>query len=172
MRNDGTELDWADLLKLAEEVKSDDGPGTTRWKLDGSATQQVNERIVSALRENRGSIPGPLGSIPCLILTTVGAKTGQLRAVPLFCLTVDDRLVIIGSMGGAKRNPPWFHNLVKNPGVTVEKDGEQFRAKAVVTEGNERNYFFQKFCEGYPIFVEYQAGVSREIPIIELSREE
>ncbi len=172
MTNKSNELDWPDLLTMADEIKSDDGPGTGRWQFDGSATQNVNARVIRALRENGGTMPGPLGNIPCLILTTVGAKSGQSRAVPLFCLTVDGHLVIIGSMGGAKRNPPWFHNLLKNPSVSVEKDGEQFRATSIVTAGDERDYFFQKFCETYPIFSEYQAGINREIPIIELRREE
>ena len=37
-------------------------------------------------------------------------------------------------MGGAKRNPPWFYNLGKNPEVVVEKDGERFVANTVVTK--------------------------------------
>jgi len=166
----GEELDWTDLLTLAEEVKSDTGPGSENWKPDGSKTQQINAKIMNALRENAGSIPGELSSIPCLILTTTGARTGELRSVPLFCQTVDRRLVIIGSMGGARRNPPWYYNLVKNPEVAVEREGETYRASAVVTAGKERDYFFQKFCEAFPIFAEYQAGVSRIIPIVELKR--
>ncbi|MGE3771824.1 MAG: nitroreductase/quinone reductase family protein [Gammaproteobacteria bacterium] len=163
-------LDWTDLLTLADEIKAETGPGSKSWKPDGSKTRQINERVMRALRENSGTIPGELSVIPCLILTTIGAKSGQPRAVPLFCRTVDGRLVIIGSMGGAARNPPWFHNLMKNAEVTVEKDGEVYRALAKVLEGAERDYFFDKFAEAYPIFAEYQAGISRVIPIVELTR--
>lgn len=170
MTNSSRTADWTDLLKLADEVKSDDGPGSKNWQSDGSDTQQINAKVMHILRENGGTIPGELSSVPCLILTTTGAKTGKKRSVPLFCLVVDHRLVIIGSMGGAKRNPPWFYNLVKSPEVSVEKDGETFRAQAVVIEGAERDYFFQQFCEAYPIFSEYQAGVNRIIPIVELIR--
>ncbi|MBX9605185.1 MAG: nitroreductase family deazaflavin-dependent oxidoreductase [Gammaproteobacteria bacterium] len=161
-------LGWNDLLALAAEVKSESGPGTTTWVPEGSTTAQVNERVMEALRENGGTIPGELGSIPCLILTTTGAKSGQLRSVPLFCQTVDGRLVIIGSMGGAPRNPPWYYNLLKDPKVSVEKDGKTFQAKAQVLTGAERDYFFRKFAEAYPIFAEYQAGTTRVIPIVEL----
>lgn len=161
-------LDWTDLLALAEEVKSENGPGSKAWVSDGSTTRQVNDRVMRALRENAGTIPGELGAIPCLILTTIGAKSGEPRTVPLFSHTVDGRLAIIGSMGGAARNPPWFYNLVKNPLVTVEKDGATYRAHAVVLEGEERDHFFRQFAETYPIFAEYQAGVTRIIPIVEL----
>lgn len=161
-------LDWTDLLALAEEVKAEQGPGSRHWTAAGSTTLQVNEKVMRALRENAGTIPGELGAIPCLILTTIGAKSGQPRAVPLFCLTIDGRLVIIGSMGGARRNPPWYYNLLKHPAVTVEKDGRRYAARAEVLEGADRDYCFGKFAQAYPIFAEYQAGVTRIIPLVEL----
>jgi deazaflavin-dependent oxidoreductase (nitroreductase family) len=161
-------LDWTDLLALAAEIKSECGPGTKEWRPDGTTTQQVNERVMRAIRENGGTIPGELGAIPCLILTTIGAKSGEPRTVPLFSHTVDGRLAIIGSMGGAARNPPWYYNLIKNPNVTVEKGGITYPACGKILEGSERDYFFSKFAETYPIFAEYQAGVARVIPIIEL----
>ncbi len=164
------DLDWSDLLTLADEIKAEHGPGSAAWSGAGSQTEAINARVMQTLREHGGTIPGELGSIPCLILTTIGAKSGAPRSVPLFCQTVDGRLVIIGSMGGARRNPPWYHNLVKHPDVTVEKDGETFAARAVVLAGAERDYFFGKFAAAYPIFAEYQAGVARIIPIVELTR--
>jgi len=162
--------DWTDLLALAAEVSASDGPGSKDWKPDGAQTTAINAKVMRLLRENGGTIPGPLSSVPCLVLTTTGARTGQARSVPLFCLTIDGRLTIIGSMGGAHRNPPWLHNLLKTPDVIIEKDGESFRATAIVMDGQERDYFFQKFCEAYPIFSEYQTGTSRTIPIVELKR--
>ena len=90
--------------------------------------------------------------------------------MPLAYQIVDGRLLIIASMGGAKRNPPWFYNLVKTPEVVVEKDGESFLANAIVTEGDDRNYLFQKICESLPGFAEYQARTERVIPVIELQR--
>ncbi len=123
-----------------------------------------------ALRENNGKVPGELEDIPALIITTTGVKTGHKRAVPLGYQVVDGRLVIVASMGGAKRNPPWFYNLVKNPEVLVEKDGESFLANAIVTAGDDRNYLFQKICESEPTFAEYQARTDRVIPVVELQR--
>ena len=163
-------LGWEDLLTLAAEISAEHGPGSAGWRGEGSATQAINARVMAALRDHGGTIPGELGGIPCLVLTTIGAKSGLARAVPLFCLTVDERLVIIGSMGGAHRNPPWFHNLVKTPAVTVEKDGESFAARARVLKGAERDYFFGQFSATYPIFADYQAGTPRVIPIVELVR--
>ena len=73
-------------------------------------------------------------------------------------------------MGGAKRNPPWFHNLLANPEVLVEKDGESFEATATVAEGADRDSLFASICERMPVFATYQERTSRTIPVVELIR--
>ena len=52
----------------------------------------------------------------------------------------------------------------------VEKDGESFMTNAIVTEGDDRSYLYQKVCEVLPAFKEYQARTSRVIPVVELKR--
>ena len=170
MAEDKTELGWADLMKMVAEVGSENGPGSKAWKAEGSDTKRVNELFMRALRENNGKVPGELADMPALIITTTGSKTGEKRAVPLGYQLVDGRLLIIASMAGAERNPPWFNNLVKTSEVLVEKDGESFLANAVVTAGDDRNYLFQKICESEPTFAEYQARTDRVIPVVELQR--
>jgi len=170
MTAEQAELTWEDINRLTAEVISDKGPGSKGWKAEGSETQRVNALFMRALRENNGKVPGELKEIPALIITTTGVKTGEKRSVPLAYQVVGGRLLIIASMGGAKRNPPWFYNLVKNPEVFVEKDGESFLANAIVTAGDERNYLFQKICESLPTFAEYQARTERIIPVVELQR--
>ncbi len=164
------QLGWEDLKKMVTEVGSDQGPGSKEWKAAGSETQRVNDRFMQVLRENNGKLTGELAGLQALIITTTGVKTGQPRTVPLGYQVVDGRLFIVASMAGAKRNPPWFYNLVKHPEVIVEKDGERFVATAVVMEGDERDAVFQKICEGEPTFGQYQARTDRVIPVVELQR--
>ena len=90
--------------------------------------------------------------------------------MPLAYLDIDDRLLVIASMGGAPRNPPWFYNLVANPEVTVEMNGEEFTARAVVTQGADRDDLFRKVCGIFSAFGEYQERTTRTIPVIELKR--
>lgn len=164
------QLGWEDLKKMVAEVGSDQGPGSKQWQAAGSETQRVNDRFMQVLRENNGKLTGELARLQALIITTTGVKTGQPRTVPLGYQIVDGRLFIVASMAGAKRNPPWFYNLVKNPEVIVEKDGERFVATAVVMAGDERDVVFQKICEGEPTFGQYQVRTDRVIPVIELRR--
>ena len=73
-------------------------------------------------------------------------------------------------MGGSKRNPPWYHNLVKNPEVRVEVGGESYPARAVVTQGSDREELFRRTVEAFPIFGDYQKRTERTIPVVELKR--
>ena len=170
MGDNSNNLSWIDLQNLTQEVLSDDGPGSDNWQAASSATQRINERFMHALRENNGKVPGELHDLPGLIITTIGAKSGEKRAVPLAYHEAEGRLLIIASMGGAKRNPPWFHNLVANPEVLVEKDGESFTATAVVTTGEDRDALFESVCAALPPFAEDQARTARVIPVVELKR--
>ena len=67
--------------------------------------------------------------MPVLLLTMTGAKTGRTLVRPLCYSRDGDGLVIIASYGGAPQNPPWYHNLVANPLVTVEVGTESLGRK-------------------------------------------
>lgn len=164
------DLNMSELMKMSSEVAADDGPGSATWKGAGTQTERVNDAVMETLRANGGSVPGELGAIPLIIITTTGAKSGKRRPIPLAYQKIDDRIVIIASMGGSIRNPPWFHNLVAHPEVTVELDGETYEALAIVTEGADRNDLFGRICENLPVFAGYQQRTERTIPVVELKR--
>jgi deazaflavin-dependent oxidoreductase (nitroreductase family) len=164
------DLNMSELMKMSAEVAADDGPGSSTWNVEGTITQRVNDTVMEALRQNQGKLPGELAEMPCVIITTTGAKSGKPRTVPLAYQSLDDRILIIASMGGSVRNPPWFHNLVQNPEVTVELGGETYQAKAIVTEGADRDGLFGRICTNIPTFAAYQERTERVIPVVELKR--
>ena len=59
---------------------------------------------------------------------------------------------------------------VAHPDVTVERDTERYAARAVVTEGDDRQAAFDKMAAAMPRFAGYQEAVEREIPVIRLAR--
>ena len=83
-----------------------------------------------------------------------------------------ERLLVIASNAGAPAHPDWYRNLVAHPQVTVEIGTETFDATAVVTEGEERQRLWTRIVELYPFFSEHQAKITRQIPVIVLSRQE
>ena len=129
-----------------------------------------NRQLIEEFRANRGKSGGPMEGRPLLLLTTTGAKSGQLRTTPMMYIPDGDRLLVIASNAGAPAHPDWYRNLVAYPEVTVEVGNEIFEAIAIVTEGPERQRLWTRVVELYPFFADHQAKVTRQIPVIVLER--
>jgi deazaflavin-dependent oxidoreductase (nitroreductase family) len=84
--------------------------------------------------------------------------------------TERDRIYVFASKAGAPTNPDWFHNLVANPQVTIERGTETYAAVASPLTGAERDRIYAIQAERYPGFAEYQQKTSRTIPVISLER--
>ena len=100
----------------------------------------------------------------------IGAKTGRTLTRPLCYSRGHDRLVIISSYGGSPRNPPWYHNLVTNPVVTVEVGTEKFHARAAQSSGAERQRLFDAYARLMPSLNDYQKKTKRQILVLTLTR--
>ena len=128
-------------------------------------TNEYNNELIEKFRANNGAMPN---GAPLLLLGTTGARSGQPRVNPLAYTRDGDRYVIIASKGGYANNPDWYHNLVANPEVTVEVGEKRFAARAIVTEGNERERLFNAQAALMPNFADYQTKTTRQIPVIVL----
>lgn len=129
-----------------------------------------NTKLIEEYRATGGKVTGRFAGRPLLLLTTTGARSGLPRVAPLVYTTDGDRIVVIASKGGAPTHPDWYHNLVANPEVTVELGTETFRARARVTEGEERDRLYAQQAAEMPFFAEYQRNTTRQIPLIVLER--
>jgi deazaflavin-dependent oxidoreductase (nitroreductase family) len=128
----------------------------------------MNERVIRQFRERGGHTDR---SHPVILLTTVGAKTGKERVTPLNFSRDGDRIVVIASAGGAAAHPAWYLNLVANPEVTIEDEGETFRARARTAEEPERTRLFDAQARAMPFFDGYRKRVkAREIPVVVFER--
>ncbi len=129
-----------------------------------------NLKIIEEFRANAGETTGPFKGRPLLLLTTRGAKSGATHTTPLVYSRDGDRLVIIASMGGAPKNPAWYHNIVANPEVTVELGVEKFSARATSAEGDERDRLYAQQAATMPAFKDYETKTTRRIPVVVLER--
>jgi deazaflavin-dependent oxidoreductase (nitroreductase family) len=137
---------------------------------DAEAMKAFNEGIVEEFRANGGVVGGPFEGGTLLLLTTTGAKSGQPRLAPLAYLTIDDKMIIIGSKAGADTNPDWVHNLRANPRAHIEVGTEAYDVIARELPPQERDATYPKITAAAPVFGEYQAKTSRVIPLFELQR--
>jgi deazaflavin-dependent oxidoreductase (nitroreductase family) len=139
---------------------------------DTSSFNDYNRQMIDSYRAKGGKLTGgPFNDRTLLLLTTTGAKSGREHTTPVAYTRDGDHLVIIASKGGAPTHPAWYHNLVANPEVTVEVGAERFAARAMVTEGAERDRLFNQMAAKMPGFADYQRNTTRQIPVIVLERE-
>lgn len=129
-----------------------------------------NAKLIEEFRANNGKVSGMFAGSPLVLITHVGAKSGERRTSPLVYSLDGDRVVIIASKGGSPKDPHWYLNMKANPRVTVELPGETYEANAVEVTGAERDRLFNAQAEQMPNFKEYAAKTSRIIPVIVLER--
>ena len=132
--------------------------------------KQFNQDLIAEYRANDGKVTGMFAGAPLLLLTTTGAKSGQLRTSPLVHTTDGDRLVVIASKGGAPTHPDWYHNLMANPEATVELGTDRFQVRASFPQGEERERLYNQQAAQMPNFAEYQKNTTRQIPVVVLER--
>jgi deazaflavin-dependent oxidoreductase (nitroreductase family) len=147
-----------------------EGIDTDRLVADPHAIDELNQSVIKEFRANQGKVGGPMADMPILLLTMTGAKTGRTLVRPLCYSRDGDRIVVIASYGGAARNPPWYHNLVANPVVTVEVGAEKFKARVTQVYSSERNRLFDAQAKLMPFFTDYQNKTERRIPVLVLTR--
>jgi deazaflavin-dependent oxidoreductase (nitroreductase family) len=135
---------------------------------DIEAMTAFNAKIADEFRANNGKVGGVFDGNELLLLTTIGAKSGQPRLSPLSCKRIDGKLLIIAGYGGADTNPSWVYNLRANPRAHVELAGESFDVTAREVPPAERDDIIPKLTAAVSAFAEYQAKTSRVIPIFEL----
>ena len=132
--------------------------------------QQFNQKVIEEFRANEGKVGKPFEGMPMVLLTMTGAKSGKAYTTPLVYSKDGNRFVIIASMAGAPNNPDWYHNIKAHPAVTLEIGTERFRAKAIITSGEERERLFNAQAAIMPIFNDYRKKTTRQIPVIALER--
>ena len=129
-----------------------------------------NKRIIDEFRANGGKVGAPFAGATMILITTKGAKTGQLTTTPLVYNQDGDRMTIIASMAGAPKSPAWYHNLIANPKIEVEVGTEKFAVTAREAKGAERDTLYAKQAAKFAAFAEYEKKTTRKIPVIVLTR--
>src|SRR5262245_22136869 len=120
-------------------------------------------------RLTAGRIGQKVVGLPVLLLTTTGRKSGRPRTVPLVFFEDGERLVVIGSKGGAPQDPVWWLNLQKNPEAEVQVGAERRRVRARLASPEERARLWPRAKRENPTYAEYEKRTTREIPVVILS---
>ena len=96
---------------------------------DKATVDALNKTVVDEFRATGGK--------DLLLLTTTGAKSCQSRLAPLAYLTIDGKMIIVGSKGGADHHPDWVHNLRAKPHAYIEVGTEAYDVTARELPGED-----------------------------------
>ena len=133
-------------------------PSTTDW---------VREQV--EVYEGSGGTEGTTlrdTGLPVIIVTNRGNRTGAVRKTPLMRVKDGGSYVLVGSKGGAPRNPVWVYNLRADGNVEVRDETEvhAMRVREVVDPG-ERARLWELAVAAFPPYQEYQERTKRTIPV-------
>jgi len=132
-----------------------------------------NVSLAAELRANEGKVTrGPLAGSDLLLLTTMGAKSGEPRISPLGYSRDGDRYVVVGSNSGRDWSPAWVANIMANPEVSVEIGAASFKARATIESGAERRRLLDNHIAKIPIFARYETMTDRPLPVVTLTLDE
>jgi deazaflavin-dependent oxidoreductase (nitroreductase family) len=104
--------------------------------------------------------------LPVIIVTHTGNKTGAIRKTPLMRVQDGNTYVLVGSVGGAPKDPVWVYNLRANPVVEIrDHTAVQTMRVREVNEEAERARLWKLAVAAFPPYDEYQAKTTRRIPV-------
>ena len=110
------------------------------------------------------------GMVPTVLLTTIGARSGEPRTVPLACVPDGDDLYVVGSNFGRERHPAWTANLLARPRAQASFGGLEFAVDSLLLAPDERNEMWPRLLEVWPAYDTYAERSGRDLRVFRLSR--
>jgi deazaflavin-dependent oxidoreductase (nitroreductase family) len=157
-------------------VSQDSLLGRAVVKMAGSKTfRAVGPKIVPHLdrtlhRISGGRIIMSGGMLPSLVLTTIGAKTGQRRTTPLATRPEGDSWYIVGSNFGREKHPAWTANLIANPDVEISFRSKTIPVRAHQLTAEEKAEIWPQLVKFWPNYDVYTEASGRDLRVFRLDR--
>jgi F420H(2)-dependent quinone reductase len=120
-----------------------------------------------AFHRTQGRIGGRLGRVPMTLLYTIGAKTGQVRLVPLQCYTAEpEGVLVLASNNGQPGHPAWYYNLKAHPEIEALVGRARRRVRAEELDAGRRAQEWPKMLMQNREIERYRArAAGRDLPI-------
>jgi deazaflavin-dependent oxidoreductase (nitroreductase family) len=134
-----------------------------------SPSDWVREQV-EKFEASNGQEGAELNGDPIVVITSTGAKSGNLRKNPVMRVERDGTYVAIASKGGAPDQPEWYFNFLAHPEVELQDGSEKHTYVARVAEGEERAEWWAHAVATWSTYASYQEKTDREIPVFLLER--
>jgi deazaflavin-dependent oxidoreductase (nitroreductase family) len=126
------------------------------------------DRPLMRLSNGRLSIPQFVAGLPCVTLTSTGARSGVARTIPTIGIPDGENVALIASNWGQKHHPAWYFNLRQHAQATLRFDGHEGRYIArEIPPGEEYDRLWDKATQVYSGYEKYKTRTGgRAIPIL------
>jgi len=125
------------------------------------------DRAVLALTNGRQTFSTLLTGVPTFRVTTIGARSGLPRTLPLVGIVDGTSLILVASNFGRASHPAWYFNLRAHPQAEISWGGVSalFSAREASAEAYERCW--ELAVQAYPGYARYRRrAYPRQIPIL------
>ena len=129
--------------------------GATRlgvWAI-GHVVSPLQSRLLIA----RGGRLSLTGTLPVLLLTATGRRSGRPRTIPLIFLRDGDDLIVCNVRPPFERPNPWPLNVRANPNVTVRIRGVSEHRIAREARGREIEKYWPLLVKTWPAYERFFA---------------
>jgi len=135
-------------------------PSPSKWVADQAALYE----------ESGGTKGTTMQGSPCLLIDTLGRKSGEWHRTVLIYGRDGDDYLIVASLGGADHHPLWYLNLQAEPHVRLRVGSERFEATAETLSSEEKARVWPHLVDVYAPYEDYQKKTTRDIPVVRLRR--
>ena len=133
-------------------------PSASAWVAD-----QVAEYEASAgTRANTLRDTG----LPIVIVTMIGAKSGQVRKIALMRVEHGGEYALVASKGGDPKHPAWYANLLADPHVMIQDGPVPLDYVVREVDGAERQLWWDRAVQAFPPYASYAKKTERRIPVL------
>ena len=134
-----------------------------------SKTQWVRENVEEY--ESSGGTRGTeLNGFPVVVITSVGAKSGNLRKNPVMRVERDGAYLAVASKGGAADDPIWADNFRQHPEVDLQDKTEKHTYRVRELDGAEYDDWWEHAVATWSTYADYKKKTDRKIPLFLLER--
>lgn len=112
-----------------------------------------------------GKFMGKLAGREVMLVTMTGAKSGKEITIPLMYVPYKEGVILVGSLGGAPKDPLWVKSVRANPDIVVQYKAKKMQLRARQADDAEKAEVWPICVEHYAEYADYQARTDRNIPV-------